>query len=262
MKLGRNKTLDRWMLWGAATCLLVNLVACQSNSKPKTDLSHPSPKPGKITIISQPPGAVALLNGYERLGTTPLTLERPAFTRLDIHVVKKGYFIYRIQTLVESGKNRRFKAKLKPREGILTVNAGLVSGASITVDGKFRGKTPDRVSVEAGKEHLLVVSADGFQPYRTTVKLKGGEEKDIQAFLLPLKTKAHSGGWLTVKTDIPAELFINGVSLGQENLQKIPLPVGKYHLEAKSLEDKRKKSSVVVITKNKVKQARIIFGKK
>jgi hypothetical protein len=181
-------------------------------------------------ITSEPSGAAVLEDGYRRLGRTPLTLERRAMTRVDLELVKKGYQTYRGRRVVEAGRTLRHHVRLRPEQGELVVRSGLIRGATILVDGEEQGRTPRRVSVTAGQPLQIEVRKWGFRPFRDTVTVKAGESRDLEADLVPWGKVDVASGWLTVRTDVPAQVKLGGSTFGTTPITRVPLPARRYRL--------------------------------
>jgi hypothetical protein len=48
--------------------------------------------------------------------------------------------------------------------------------ADIVVDGSFVGNTPSAIDLATG-EHTVIISKKGFEPWKRTIKLAGGDIK-------------------------------------------------------------------------------------
>ncbi|NBC00099.1 MAG: PEGA domain-containing protein [Bacteroidetes bacterium] len=90
----------------------------QANTEPEP-APEPAPAVGTLVISSQPDGATVLLNG-EAVGTTPLTVRRPAGT-YQVQVQQDGYRTYASTIEVTAGDTRTEVASLDVRTGTLRV---------------------------------------------------------------------------------------------------------------------------------------------
>ena len=219
---------------GLLLCLF-SLPGCGAGKRARDARARPLLR-GRVLITSQPSGAAVLTPTAERLGKTPLTLERPVATWLELELVKDGYEIHRSRVFVEEGRTQHVRSVLRRLEGTLIVRSGLVRGATITVDGEEQGKTPSRVQVAADLQHLLVVSKPGFETSSQRVTVSAGETREIDADMVAAGAKRGPTGWLTVLTDSPAVIYLDGLFFGQAPLTRVPLPArgGGYRLTVKS----------------------------
>jgi len=208
--------------------LIVTLVVAGCSSKPAVPDARALGM-GKVAITSIPSEAAVLEDG-RRVGRTPLTLERRAMMRLPLEIVKDGYQIFRTRKVVEEGRTVKLRAVLRRELGTLVVRSGLVRGATIVIDGHERARTPSRVMVSADVKHVVEVYKPGFEPYRTQVNLSAGESVEIEAELVPVGRRAGPTGWLTVHSDLPAQVLLNGRPFGNAPVEKVKLPARGYRL--------------------------------
>lgn len=193
---------------------------------------EPPPRPaGTVTITTAPAGAAVYKDRRERLGITPLKLTLPDESLLNLTLVKDGHENHQISVMVESGKNKKVHQDLALASGTVLVDAGFVKGGRIFVEGEYRSKTPDKVTVPAGKELLVEVKQDDYHPYRERVTVQPGKTVRINAILVPVHHKKLPGGWLTLSCDPPAAVSINDKSMGETPLERVPLPEGDHQIK-------------------------------
>ena len=65
---------------------------------------------------------------------------------------------------------------LEPADGRVRVQSE-PPGATLLVDGRFRGRTPVAVDLEPGRSFKLTVSQAGFRDAEKTIRLKSGEDR-------------------------------------------------------------------------------------
>lgn len=228
---------------GLALALALALVApvvggCERNSPARADRGAAAPQQGKVRITSHPTGAAVFIGERQRVGRTPMTLTRPAFDRVRIELVKQGYQREHLTALVEPGVVTKVHGRLQRPRGTLVVQSGLIKGARVEVDGKYRGRTPIRVKVSAGLEHRLEVSRDGFLTDKRVVTVEAGEHKQINVMLPREGTDRRRLGWLSVDHPQPCKVHLNGKLLGAAPIERIPLPVGRYRIELRGTSDR------------------------
>jgi hypothetical protein len=200
------------------------------------------------------------LNRDHRLGNTPVVLERPEMTRVDLLLVKEGYSPRRASVLVEGTRGQRVQVQLTRNQGTLVVTGGFIKGAEIAVDGQHVGITPSRVQVDADAEHTLEVTKSGYVPYRERVSVKSGESREVVALLEPAGRKLHAAGFLEVAADCPASVYLDGSLYGVAPLNKVPVGTGTHLLLVKSVDGKTSKSQKVTVKRGEVTTVEVRLG--
>jgi len=225
----------------------------------KTRPAAPDARPlgnGKLRISSDPSGAAVIEEG-ERIGRTPLTIERRAMSRPALELVKEGYRTERVRRLVEDGRTVRVHVPMRPEVGTLIVRSGIVRGAKILVDGVERGNTPRKVDVSAGRPHVVEVRRFGFTPFRATVTVSAGETRDLDAEIVPEGKRRGPSGWLTVRSDLPATVMIDGSPFGSTPLERVPLLARRYRLTLSNPALKVQKTLKVRIPQGKTREINV-----
>jgi hypothetical protein len=241
--------------WVVAALVAVAPGCSDTNKKKTPDQRSAAPDPtGKLKITTVPPGAAVIEGGEERLGRTPITVTRPAFERLDLQLVKDGYRIHRVRSLVEPGRTVPVHAVLQKQTGLLIVRSGLIRGARILVDGKDCGKTPSRVHVTADERHMVEVRKPGMRSQAVELKVSAGEKREVEVKLVPEGFKEGPSGWLTVRSTPPALIYLDGSPLGSSPLTKVRLPARRYKLTLKNPALGLQKVVPVVIRRNKTEE--------
>ncbi|MCW8126506.1 PEGA domain-containing protein [Microbulbifer halophilus] len=130
-----------------------------------------------IHISSNPPGATVTVEG-EVLGRTPLEAELIQGDRV-VEISMPDHKTAEIPVAVTAGVEQRLApVDLGAADGILQV-ASTPVGASVTVDGEFRGRTPMELALTSGTEHQLRFFKDGFSSVERTVQMGAGAERDM-----------------------------------------------------------------------------------
>jgi eukaryotic-like serine/threonine-protein kinase len=121
------------------------------------------------------------------------------------------------------------------KPAVLQLSAAPV--ASVTVDGKPRGRTPLEVSLAPG-EHTVVFEdpTSGLRQTRK-VTLVAGETK----------AEAWKRGFLSVRASPWGEVFIDGESVGVTPLPPIELTAGKHKLRVVNSETKRENAREIEV---------------
>jgi serine/threonine protein kinase/outer membrane protein assembly factor BamB len=112
----------------------------------------------------------------------------------------------------------------KPNVGYLTIYS-TPSGASVYVDGKFIGKTPlENYELSSG-EHSLIIQAEGYEDYSTSVFITPGETSSVNVNL-----KLKTGTLSVTSTPSDALVYVNGEYKGRTPLS-LELPPGSYTIK-------------------------------
>jgi formylglycine-generating enzyme required for sulfatase activity len=135
------------------------------------------PLPGRISFVSQPPGAKILVDG-DALGNTPLR----------DHSVESGEHQLRFeldrylpleQALTVTGRQveQQIEMALAPAWADVSIDSN-PPGASILVDGEVVGTTPAVVELLQG-ERQLILQKEGFAHWRDERSASAGEAQDL-----------------------------------------------------------------------------------
>ena len=192
-----------------------------------------------IAVSSTPAGAAVRESSEgEVLGVTPATIELLSGERV-LLLSRPGFATHREELTVVAGENRALPdVRLRPASGVLRV-ATEPAGASITVDGDFRGSAPATVEISPGRAHRVVLSRAGYEPAQRTVTLGRGEERRLSVRLEP-----RLGQVRVMSRPEGAEVFVDGRASGRTPLD-LQLPSTRHTLELK-LEGYVKESREIV----------------
>ncbi|MFV2071925.1 MAG: PEGA domain-containing protein [Thermoanaerobaculales bacterium] len=113
-----------------------------------------------VTVATNPPGATVTVDGVA-VGTTPATTKVEAGQRY-FELAKAGFKTQRRRVQVVAGEPLDLgTVTLDPEDGRLMVISE-PAGASVTVDGIFRGRTPLEVKVTPDTPHEVRMSQAGY----------------------------------------------------------------------------------------------------
>ena len=118
-------------------------------------------------------------------------------------------------------KRRRRKAKKTTLELM-----SMTAGAEVYIDDKLIGKVPieEPIVLSAGS-HTIKVQRRGFTPHIDTIKLRSGEQKELEVDLVP------SGGVVKVNCNVRrAQVLLDGKPIGRTPFDGDIAP-GKHKLE-------------------------------
>ena len=165
----------------------------------------------EITASSNPPGAELRLEG-QVLGATPATVELLSGERV-LSFSRPGFATHREPLTVVAGSPQTLPTiRLEPAAGVLRVRTE-PPGASITVDGNFRGGSPAAVEVSPDRDHRVVVSRAGYESQERTVRLGRGAEQTLNIRLEP-----RLGRVRVLSRPSGAQVAVNGQAAGQTPL--------------------------------------------
>lgn len=135
----------------------------------------------EIGIASTPPGAVLVVDGQVR-GPTPLTIELLQGARQLVFELA-GYKPHDFQLQVVAGESLALPlVELEPLDGRLVLDSE-PSGATVTLDGRYLGKTPLTAAVPSGREHELSLTRAGYRGESRRVTLAADEERTLDITL-------------------------------------------------------------------------------
>jgi len=173
-------------------------VAAKPESSAKPAASDGPAPVGRLVIQSTPAGALVTIDGRRR-GETPLTVQMP-LGRHDIQIARSGYVpATRRVDLSKKAPAQTVRVQLQrgPDEGATTTAAtakpptsgsadvdSQPRGARVSVDGKFVGITPMRVSDLSAGEHRFQFELTGYKTVTSTVNITGGQRTPVSVRLV------------------------------------------------------------------------------
>lgn len=177
------------------------------------------PRWAEVTVRSQPAGAAILADG-EEVGLTPATVE---LTEGDhtIDLTLAGHDRWRKRIEVVAGQPQTLPtATLKPADGRLAVRSD-PAGATVTVDGNYRGVTPLELHLSPGPTYEVEVSKAGHEEATYELSIPSGRTRELDATLSPRTGEVTIAG-----APDGATLYVDGESLGPANrtLQLVAVP--------------------------------------
>ena len=181
------------------------------------------PRWAAVTVSSTPDGATILIDG-KPVGRTPLTVD-------------VGEGAHRVEWLLRGYKPRARGIRVVSREPLVVPTARLVPsdgnlvvasepvGATVQVDGEFRGRTPLDLDLAPDRQHRLRFTKTGYEPLSQLVELRSGQQRALN-----VKLKEQFGE-LEVRVRPPdAALLIDGAARGRAD-QIVRLPAREHQIE-------------------------------
>ena len=179
----------------------------------------PATATGGLTVTTDAPGGIVLVDGTER-GRTPLRLDR---LEAGAHLVSvhSGGAVHRRTIEIVPGVTTSLVISTAAGAGWLTVATGL--SMQVRERDQVVGTTDvKRIMLPAGEHDLEFVSeAVGFST-RRTVRIAAGQATTLD--VTPPKTAVHINA-------VPwAEVFVDGQRIGETPLANVPLPLGPHEV--------------------------------
>jgi formylglycine-generating enzyme required for sulfatase activity len=185
----------------------VTTVVFEPGEPPRELEAELVPNWASLTVATSPANATVSLDGAV-VGSTPLE-----------HRIEAGERVVEIRRQGFKSLSRRFQAtageavdlglvRLVPIDGRLAV-ASDPNGATVTVDGVFRGTAPLELDLAPGATYEVTVSMAGRRTFSTGIEILSGQRSEVRAELEMLL------GEVSV-TSLPprAQLLIDGVPSG------------------------------------------------
>ena len=135
-------------------------------------LASPAWAAGQLILESNPPGASVDLNG-QPIGETPLLRDGLPAGSHQVTITRPGYAPMTVRIIIENDLTTRQRVTLRPQRreamGELVIES-TPSGADVTLNGRWLGKTPLNVPVPAGM-HRLSLRHPGYEAQTRKVRV-------------------------------------------------------------------------------------------
>ena len=182
-----------------------------------------TPATGTLSVGTSPAGVSVFVDGTAH-GVTPLGVELPPGE----HVIELRTATERRRipiTLTAGGQVSQYFEFAQPTQasGELLVRTDPI-GASVTVDGRYVGRSPVSVPDLAAGNHTVVLQHD-IGTLTERVLIEDGRTASLVVSMGGTQ-KSAAAGW--IRLDVPAEVQVyeNGRRIGGSDLERIMLPVG------------------------------------
>jgi formylglycine-generating enzyme required for sulfatase activity len=173
----------------------------------------------KVTVQTEPAGATLIVDGEDQ-GVTPLTVELIAGKR-QLVFTKQRFSPLEVTLAVEAGQDMAPTIyRLEPEPGTVAVSS-VPTGATVTVDGVYKGLTPLSISLPSGGEQHLRLTLAGHQAASRKLQLEPGEERE-----LGVKLEPQYGTVFIATNPADATLYIDG--------KKQKLATGRFRLTTRA----------------------------
>ncbi|WP_231759596.1 SUMF1/EgtB/PvdO family nonheme iron enzyme [Microbulbifer elongatus] len=175
-----------------------------------------------VHITSNPAGATVSVEG-KVLGTTPLTAELVQGDRL-VDISLPQHKTVQVPVPVTAGVDQTLQTvDLAAADGTLRVVSN-PPGASVTVDGEYRGQTPMDLELASNSRHQLRFFMDGYSTVERAVDVRAGDLRDMNVELVPVFGKVA-----ITSSPADAQVFIDGKLAGTAG-QTFTLPTRSHSI--------------------------------
>lgn len=176
----------------------------------------------EISLNSRPPGAVVTVD-RKVLGTTPLSGEL-LYGRRALSLSLEGYKPWQQTLTVNPGTEVNLgEIVLAKADGIIALST-TPDGATVTVDGEYRGHSPLSLPLTPDSKHRLTLLKEGYKPYEHTLSVNSGQREALALTLQPELATVH-----LETSPAEAELLIDGEPHGNAT-QTLTLPTFEHEL--------------------------------
>ncbi|HEU4619487.1 MAG TPA: PEGA domain-containing protein [Gammaproteobacteria bacterium] len=143
-----------------------------------------TPSWAPVSLATDPPGAAVFVDG-QAAGTTPAKLEIDAGTH-ELEARLPGYNAWQTTIAVAANQPQELPpVKLVQADGRIDL-ATKPESASVTVDGKFLGRTPVTLRLRPGRNHELTIAKPGYETVTRTLSIEADSGRKLAIDLVAL----------------------------------------------------------------------------
>lgn len=180
-----------------------------------------------VVLDSKPSGAEVFVDN-KSLGQTPIDLEVLRGRRV-VQLRKTGYKKWQRTFKINAGKDVNLgEIALSKADGRLKM-ASTPTGATLTVNGEFRGRTPLEVALAPDKSHQVRLIKEGYKATERDVEVESDTLKTMTIDLAPELAVIH-----LMTSPEEAELLVNGEERGSAT-QTLNLPTHEHEIIIRSV---------------------------
>lgn len=195
-------------------------------------LERDAPRTGTLVVTADLRGAPVFIDGTQRCQTPCTLADVPEGAHLvEIRPTQAGARPHSQQVTVVAGQAATVDAEIEmaPQTGTLRVLCQ-APGALISVDGEPVGPSPAVRDGLAPGEHIVDVTAAGYQRSQQTVTITAGQQRVVSVELTP--TAATTGMLRVVGSPAGATIAVDGAPRGVlPTTEGIPLEPGDHIVE-------------------------------
>ncbi len=193
---------------------------------------------GTVIINSIPDAALILIDG-EKVGTTPRTISdiKPGMHMVEVSI--DGYESWS-ENIEITDKEHTITARLQEKSGSIDIKSE-PSNATILIDGKQIGATPETIKDLKPGIHQVEVRMDGCEDWSNSVEVIAEKVSTVTASL------QNATGSISIKsTPLNAEIYIDGEETGTTPATLSFIPIGAHEIEVKLSGHENWKKSIII----------------
>ncbi|MEX2353476.1 MAG: PEGA domain-containing protein [Gammaproteobacteria bacterium] len=178
---------------------------------------------GDISLNSDPPGANIFVDD-ELVGQTPLVAEVLQGEH-NLRIKLPGYKDWRRTIRVNADQDQSIEnIVLEPADAVVQIST-IPDGATVTVDGEYKGQSPLEVALAADSRATVHVFKQGYEQASRIVEASSGDNKSLRIELNPELATVR-----IFANPADAGVYINGEFRGEAN-QTLELPTTPHTIE-------------------------------
>ncbi len=199
---------------------------------------------GTLSITTTPPGATVIL-GAENVGRTPVTLKVHA-GKQELTLSLTGYEDIPKVVTIEKDKTTEITEEFRLQTGTLSVNSTPI-GASVYLDGAYKGVTPLELKNVSMGTHTVKVSLENYAEALKSVDVKYKDAANLNFNLSPLPGKLA-----VTSTPQGAKVTVDGKNAGETPVYGYEISAGSHKVSV-SLSGYKTQTETVEILANQPK---------
>ncbi len=162
---------------------------------------------GRLDLRGSPAGATAVLDGPELVTVALPALAEVSPGRYRVTVSAPGHLPDTQEVVVVARGLTPLRVELRRQTGVLVVQAD-ERDALVSIDGKPSGFTPAVIDGVAAGRHEIIVQAEGFKPWQTTVEVTPDERTLLDARLDASDEVSAASRTSEAASDAPASVSL------------------------------------------------------
>ena len=163
-----------------------------------------------VELITEPVGAQVFIDD-EKIGDTPMIVEMlQGFRQLKIS--KTGFKNWQENIRIVAGENQRLPVTLVKADGKVVIRTD-PPGASVTINKRYRGRTPLNIALAPDRDYQLSFSLSGYEKATRNISVRSDQDGSVLVNMRVLL------GRVDIRSEpTGATVKIDGVERGVSNL--------------------------------------------
>jgi hypothetical protein len=220
----RSAWRSRAWIAGAVASVVIGLaVGLAMYGFPRSAVTR---QPGTLSIVTNPARAAVVVDGEPR-GVTPVSIELAPGDHVVELTTETG--VRRIPVTIQAGSQLSQYLELPQAvSGVLQIRTD-PPAASVTVDGRYVGRSPVSVDDLVPGTHIVVLQHQSAS-VTERVLVESGKTTSL---VVPMATMPVSGaaGWLSVSAPADVQIYEGARLLGTNRIDRIMLPAGRHDVD-------------------------------